>query len=40
MSARGPPNLRHLLGKGVKKAGKLGYRNKFRVGAKNGEWKH
>jgi len=40
MSARGPPNLRHWLGGGIKEARKLCYRRKFWVGAKNCEWKH
>ena len=35
MSARDPPNLRRWVGWGIKKVGKLGYRRKFGVGAKN-----
>jgi len=34
-AARDPPNLRRWVEWGVKKAGKQGYRRKFRVGAEN-----
>jgi len=37
MSVRGLPNLMRLVGWGIKKAGKLGYRRKFWVGAENCE---
>jgi len=40
MSARDPLNLRRWVGWGVKKAGKLGYKRKFRVGAENCKWRH
>jgi len=35
-----PVESEALAGKGVKETGKLGYRNKFWVGAENGERKH